>query len=188
MRLIKKLQAIRKSKNDFYDEPGELASLVEKTINDLTTGSAPFNQYIRHRYRRPFEYSVYWSIRYSIAFTVLTTFVIAGGLASSVLASSGNGNSALVSGIGLLVAISAAVNRLWRPGVRAALRHQAANALRRHGWSFVCGRKPYDIAYDKSIDLFLLEIERINRGVESIDEHQPDESGEEPVNRVPATS
>ena len=155
----------------FKNEPSELADLVLKKADHA--GGEEFDEFVRHRYWRPFDHSVRWSSRYSFAFSALTILVIAGGVASSVLASLPNhhANTAIAI-LGILVAVTASVNRLWRPGARAALRHRTANSLRREGWSFVCGQGRYRKCERDPIDVFFEEVERINLPAESIDEQE----------------
>ena len=76
------------------------------------------------------------------------------------------------------MAILAAVNRLWRPGLRAAVRHRAANELRREGWAFVCEEGHYKNPKVDRLGTFFSEVERINAPAEAVDEQQVENSGE----------
>jgi Protein of unknown function (DUF4231) len=167
----------RRAKWKFYDEPMKLTELVLKTAGVSSDDS--FTEFVWHRYWRPFDYSVRWSMNYSFAFTALTILVIAAGVASSVIASmSGHEGDVAIAVLGVLVAVMAAANRLWRPGPRAVLRHRAANDLRREGWRFVCGQGRYsDGAAEDRRKVFFEEIEAINRTPEAIDEREM-ESGD----------
>lgn len=155
-----------------YDEPLKLTELVVKTAG--TSSDDNFTEFVWHRYWRPFDYSVRWSMNYSVAFTALTILVIAAGVASSVIASmSGHEGDVAIAVLGVLVAVMAAVNRLWRPGPRAALRHQAANDLRREGWRFVCGEGRYRTCKKEDrLKIFFDAIEAINLTPEAIDERE----------------
>ena len=157
----------------FEAEPRELAELVLDRIDPAD----PRGQFVRHRFWRPFEHSVVSALRYSVWFTLLTVLVIAGGVSSSLLSQTEWAHvDALIAASGLLVAIAAAVNRLWRPGLRSALRNKVANELRREGWRFVCDEGPYETSDDK-VGIFFKEVERINAPAEAIDE-TPGEGGE----------
>lgn len=158
----------RAGRGDFKREPGDLSVLVTARM----PGGKGDSEFVRHRFHRPLAYSVKWSIRYEWAFTILSIAVIAGGLLSSALAAApGGGNDTLIVAVGLTIAVVAAVNRLWRPGLRAVARHRTANSLRHEGWMFVCGRERYDgMSADESRAAFIDEVERINKAVESIDE------------------
>lgn len=161
-----------RSPNAFRTEPAELTGLVLESAGDLV--DAGFAKFVRYRYQRPFQHSVAWSMRYSFAFTTITVLIIGAGVTSSVLAGlSGHGSDTLIAVLGVFVAIAASVNRLWRPGPRAALRHRTANALRREGWSFVCkqGRYAVDVEADR-LKIFFAEVERINMPAEAIDEQE----------------
>lgn len=161
----------RRTKWKFYNEPTRLTELVLKTAGD--SADEGFIEFVWHRYWRPFDYSVRWSMHYSFAFTALTILVIA-GVASSVIASmSGHEGDVAIAVLGILVAVMAAANRLWRPGPRAALRHRAANDLRRAGWRFVCQQGQYrDCEGKDRLKAFFDEIEAINRTPEAIDERE----------------
>jgi hypothetical protein len=169
------LKGKQSTRATFRHEPVELTKLVSRKAKDIED-DASFERFVRHRFGRPFEHSVRWSFRYSTAFTALTIVVIAGGVTSSVLAAlPGHEGDLVIAVLGVLVAVTAAVNRLWRPGARAVLRHRTANALRREGWSFVCDQGAYGAAESNPIDLFFEEVERINMPAEAIDEQEPDE-------------
>jgi len=148
-------------------EPRELAALVLHKISP----EDPRRQFVRYRFWRPFEHSINSAFKYSIWFSVLTVVVIAGGVASSLLSQTEwDYADALIATSGLLVAIAAAVNRLWRPGLRGALRNKVANELRREGWLFVCDEGPYkEVATDK-VCTFFKKVEKINAPAEAIDE------------------
>jgi hypothetical protein len=110
---------------------------------------------------------------------LLTVLVIAAGVTSSVIAAlPGEGGDIAIAVLGVFVAVVAAVNRLWRPGSRAAIRHRTANALRREGWSFACqeGRYQQKSGRDPA-SIFFEEVERINLPAESIDEQELEGEG-----------
>jgi hypothetical protein len=156
----------------FKAEPRELSALVLDKIDPRD----PRSQFVKHRFWRPFEHSVVSALRYSVWFTVLTVLVIAGGVSSSLLSQTEWAHvDVLIASSGLLVAI-AAVNRLWRPGLRSAVRNKVANELRREGWRFVCDEGQYETSDDK-VGTFFKEVERINAPAEAIDE-TPGEGGE----------
>jgi hypothetical protein len=114
---------------------------------------------------------------YGWAFSGLSVLVIAAGLGSSAIAAGpGKTNNTAIAILGLVVALGTAVNRLWRPGLRAVVRSQTANSLRREGWAFVCTRDKYAEAEpSERIPLFVDEVERINVAAESIDEQPVDD-------------
>jgi hypothetical protein len=165
----------------FKDEPEELSSLILERLEKDPQG--PFDEFVEHRFWRPFEHSVKRADLYSAAFTGFTLLVIGGGVASSILSEvPGNPHTAIAI-IGVAVALAAAVNRLWRPGLRAALRHRTANELRREGWNFVCEQGHYERSddtdqEDKRIQLFFRRVEKINAPVEAIDEQEMEGKGE----------
>jgi hypothetical protein len=151
----------------FKAEPRELSELI---LDKLPNGD-PRREFVRHRFWRPFEHSINSAFTYSTGFTILTLVVIAGGVASSIISQTGWGHAdTLIAITGLLVAIAAAVNRLWRPGLRGALRNKVANELRREGWSFVCDEGRYKKPIADRIGTFFKEVERINAPAEAIDE------------------
>lgn len=159
----------------FKDEPLELAKLIAQKAED---GDAEFERFVAHRFYRPFKHSITVAPWYGGAFSAVSVLVISAGLASSALASADQGNTALVVVLGLFVAVATAVNRLWRPGLRAAVRHETANALRREGWSFVCERGEYTEEADRQ-GVFVDRIERLNVKAENVDEQTPEANGEE---------
>jgi hypothetical protein len=171
--VFKKLQRKRKTEREFKREPCNLATLILQTAQSTDQGcESSFKDFVRHRYWRPFDHSVRSSFFFAFAFTSLTVTAIAAGLASSVLATtSWDGKDVVIAILGLLAAISTAINRLWRPGLRSAMRHRAANELRREGWAFVRGQGRYaDIRAKNRVDAFFVAIESINRVVEELDE------------------
>jgi hypothetical protein len=157
----------------FKDEPAELAGLIVKKAGST---DPEFSRFVAHRFYRPFRHSINSAPKYGFAFSAISVLVIGAGLASSALASANQANTPFVVALGLLVAVAAAVNRLWRPGLRGAVRHETANSLRREGWSFVCGRGEYADGTDQR-GAFVDRVERINVKAETIDE-QPQEEGD----------
>jgi hypothetical protein len=152
----------------FKAEPRELSKLI---LTKVDHGDAR-NQFVRHRFWRPFQHSIDTASTYSAGFTLLTLLVIAGGVASSIISQTGWGHAdTLIAITGLIVAVAAAVNRLWRPGLRAALRNKVANELRREGWSFVCDEGHYKDPGCDRVGTFFKEVERINAPAEAIDEN-----------------
>src|SRR3982751_6196322 len=108
---------------EFEVEPRELSALVLSKISR----EDPRRQFVRHRFWRPFEHSINSAFKYSTWFSVLTMVVIAGGVASSILSQTEWDHAdALIAISGLSVAIAAAVNRLWGPGLRGAMRKKVA--------------------------------------------------------------
>jgi hypothetical protein len=159
----------RGAKGDFKREPGELSQLVAERMS----GHDGAVRFVRFRFHRPLAYSITWSFRYGYASSLLSVGVIAFGLASSALAAAGDSNDTVIAAFGLVIAVVAAINRLWRPGLRAVARHQTANALRREGWAFVLGRGAYENLPDATArSEFQDAVERINAAVEAIDESQ----------------
>ena len=67
----------------FENEPEELSTLLLAKMKQSVTG--PVDLFVKHRFWRPFEHSITWAKWYSIAFSVFTVLVIAGGVASSLL-------------------------------------------------------------------------------------------------------
>jgi hypothetical protein len=156
----------------FKDEPAELADLIVKKAGST---DAEFPRFVAHRFYRPFRHSISSAPKYGLAFSAISVLVIGAGLASSALASANQANTPFVVALGLLVAVAAAVNRLWRPGLRGAIRHETANSLRREGWSFVCGRGEYAECTDQR-GAFVDRVERINVKAENIDEQSQEAS------------
>jgi hypothetical protein len=154
----------------FKNEPAELARLV---VNVGGRSDGDFKRFVAHRFYRPFRHSIKSAPLYGLAFSAVSVLVIAAGLASSALASTDQANTGFVVGLGLFVAVATAANRLFRPGLRSAVRHETANALRREGWSFVCGRGAY-AENDDNRSAFVDSIERINVKAETIDEQSPE--------------
>jgi hypothetical protein len=150
----------------FKDEPAELADLI---VRKAGSTDPEFPRFVAHRFYRPFRHSISSAPKYGFAFSAISVLVIGAGLASSALASANQANTPFVVALGLLVAVAAAVNRLWRPGLRGAVRHETANSLRREGWSFVCGRGEYAESTDQRA-AFVDRVERINVKAETIDE------------------
>lgn len=167
----------KESKPPTFDaEPAELAQLILAKLDH--NDPVPHDDFVRHRFWRPFEHSINRADRYSILFTIFTLLVIGGGVASSLLTQiSWGGSDTAIAVIGVLVALAAGVNRIWRPGVRAALRHRVANDLRREGWSFVCDEGRYKELTENKVSTFFKEVERINASAEAIDETPSDDSG-----------
>ena len=161
-----------KERPSFKKEPEELAKLILGRFSD----DDPRRKFVKHRFWRPFEHSIDSAITYSVSFTLLTLVVIAGGIASSIISQTGWGHAeTLIAITGLVVAVAAAVNRLWRPGLRAALRNKVANDLRREGWSFICEEGPYKDPGGDRIGTFFKEVERINAQAEEFDETPGDD-------------
>lgn len=152
----------------FKREPAELAHHVLETTG---SGDPGIKGFVHHRFWRPFRYSIKAEKWYGIGFSALTVVVIAGGLTSSVLAGAPGNNDVAIAVLGIVVAIAAAVNRLWRPGLRAVVRSRTANSLRREGWNFVSGRGRYqDLQPPARLDVFIDAVEEINVAAEVVDE------------------
>jgi Protein of unknown function (DUF4231) len=156
------------SGKDSNKEPEELASLILEKAGQVDSA---FGGFVKYRFRRPLSYSLRWSSWYGHAFTTLSVLAIAAGLGSSVLATAGK-SDVIVAVLGIVVAVATAINRLWRPGLRGVVRHRTANALRREGWDFVCGRGNYDPLEDdeKRCAHFIDEVQRICASAELVDE------------------
>lgn len=170
--MLEKPEVPKEEAPRFKAEPRQLSALVLAKIDP----GDPRSQFVEHRFWRPFEHSINSAFTYSIWFTVLTVLVIAGGVTSSLLSQTELDHAdALIAISGLLVAVAAAVNRLWRPGLRGALRNKVANELRREGWCFVCDEGPYETSSDK-VGTFFREVERINAPAEAIDETPGEDS------------
>lgn len=165
----------RRERNHFKREPEELS----KQVLDVAAADESFAAFVCHRFRRPFAHSVRWSLRYGYAYLLLTLGTIAAGLAASALTAFEFGaRDAIVALLGLTVAIATTLNRLWRPNVRAALRHQTANDLRREGWAFVRRQGEYAEQSDgKRLQTFTEAVEDINFVAEAIDEEKMDDAG-----------
>jgi hypothetical protein len=87
-----------------------------------------------------------WGGWYGLAFTVLSVEALAAGLASSGIAAGWSGAhwarwTILV--LGLVAAVSAVVNQVWRPGQKASSRTKGGNALRREAWEYLNDRNRY---------------------------------------------
>jgi hypothetical protein len=158
-----------KTSSAFKQEPSDLQKLIVDAVGNADPGVEGF---IAHRFWRPFRYSITAAQRYGFAFSALTVLVIGAGLASSVLAAApGHHNDTIVAVLGIVVAVAAAINRLWRPGLRAVVRSRTANALRREGWAFACSRGDYaKMSSNERLGAFLDEVQKINAVAEVVDE------------------
>jgi hypothetical protein len=153
---------------DFRGEPFALAALIAASYEG---NGDSFKAFVRYRFRRPLHYSVKSSLWYGVSFSVLSLLAIGGGLASSALATVPGNHDLAIAIIGIVIAVATAVNRLWRPGLRSAVRHRTANSLRREGWAFLCGQGSYAKGDPtQRADAFIVAVERINAEAEAIDE------------------
>ena len=181
----------RRKRSDFKHEPYALADLVVKTGDEK---DRRFFGFVKYRFRRPFLHSLKWSMRYGFAVSALSLLAIGAGLASTTLAAVPGTNDVAIGLLGLLVALTTAVNRVWRPGLRAVVGHRTANDLRREGWEFVCGRGKYaEVDQAGRTALFIDSIERINASAEMVDEEPIDDErgtsadrrrGPDPANEI----
>jgi hypothetical protein len=162
----------------FNEEPSALAG---RLINIAGSDAPPgFPEFVKYRFWRPLQYSLKASFWYGWASSGLSVLAIAGGLASSALAAGPGSHDTLVAALGLLVVVTTTVNRIWRPGLRAVVRSQTANQLRREGWAFVCGRGNYvDLEPRARAPVFVDEVERINVTAEAVDEQSADSDSDD---------
>ncbi len=100
------------------------------------------------------------------------------GVAASTFAVLGGDNKSsglsvwtfIAAGCGVAVAGLTAITQIRRPGQRSVALYQHMHTLRREGWAFVSGRGSYGRGGSRALDLFIEAVNRIQRGVESIDE------------------
>lgn len=156
----------------FREEPEELAKLIVETAKSPEVSGQSLSDFVKYRFRRPFEHSLSASFAFGYAFAALTLIAIVGAVGSSLLAAtSWGGRDIAIAVLGLSAALATTLNRIWQPGLRAAQRHQVANQLRKEGWALVRGQGPYACPKDaKALQAFFASVEKINRIAEEIDE------------------
>jgi hypothetical protein len=106
------------------------------------------------------------------------------GLAASLLAVlGGNGQwgvagsgtvsvwALLAAAAGVLVGVLTAISQILKPAQRSVASYQLTHTLRHEGWDYVSGRGQYrGRTGPQALDLFIDEVNRIQRTVEAIDE------------------
>lgn len=166
------------------DEPERLAQLVFIKFLHLESNETEQRyaaEFVRYRFRLPFEQSRRSAPRYRQWFTLLSIVTAIGGLSTTITTLGGQVGTEnpgytliqiVVAILGALVVVVAALNQTWRPGERASAAGQAFNAYRREGWDFVNGRGRYEKCVEsrKAWELFVDEISRVGRTVEAINE------------------
>lgn len=113
--------------------------------------------------------------KYGFAFAFLSIVGVAAGVISSGIAAGWSGASRsrwAILVLGLLVALAAAINQVWRPGEKSVSRMRGANALRNEGWAFVHKRGRYRLLADdrEAFGLFVDEVFRIVGEAAVVDE------------------
>jgi Protein of unknown function (DUF4231) len=152
--------------------------------------------FLVHRFEATLLRHRKWGPWYGRIFTGLSLLAIAAGAVSSALSSdpeTATDRHWYIFALGLAVAITTAINQLWKPGMRSVASHRAGNALLREGWDFVKARGRYRDAEaarqtfgrgrgrhqhmavlerEKAFGLFVDQIREIQAQVDAIDEVQ----------------
>jgi len=70
----------------FREEPEELAKLIVETAKSSEASGKSLSDFVKYRFRRPFEHSLSASFVFGYAFAALTLIAIVGAVGSSLLA------------------------------------------------------------------------------------------------------
>jgi hypothetical protein len=172
-------------------EVAVLETLLQRKIDaDLPrhrgNGAAPSDveemevEFVKLQFGAPMRNYTRWGGWYGVGFTFLSLAALISGLASSGIAAGWNNAhwerwSILV--LGLVAAVAAVINQVWRPGQKSAGRTKGGNALRREAWEYLGGRGPYANVEDpeEAFRLFSDQVSKIVRAAEEIDEVVPSE-------------
>jgi hypothetical protein len=196
-------QFIRRSLKTPGRKRREEATCLRKEIeNRMGENNRDPDCFLTHRFERPLLRHRKWGAWYGRIFTSLSLAAIVAGTASSAIKTNkdivADQNWILIV-LGLVVAITTAVNQLWKPGLRSVGSHRAGNALLREGWDFTKGRGRYQEApgrkrafglgrgrpkeitnatWEKAFALFVDQVREIQAQVDAIDEVQAEAIGE----------
>jgi uncharacterized membrane protein YcjF (UPF0283 family) len=168
--------------------------LIEKVVSGRDTGQVmtvaatretlseraatdPQLAFVKLQFAAPMRNYTRWGGWYGLAFTVLSVAALVAGLASSGIAagwSEAHWARWTILVLGLIAAVSAVVNQVWRPGQKSSSRTKGGNALRREAWEYLNDRNRYtDLDHNEAFGLFVDQVAAIVREAEEIDETPP---------------
>jgi hypothetical protein len=136
-------------------------------------------EFARLQFCSPMGNYTRWGGWYGVAFTVLSLAALVAGLASSGIAagwSEADWARWWILGLGLVAAVAAAVNQVWKPGQKSASRTRGGNALRREAWDYLNDLGRYEelkSSPQEAFGLFANQVSAIVRAAEEVDEEAP---------------
>lgn len=168
----------------FYygDHPGESAEL-ERLILEKLESEAPekveaAKSFLETRYGAHLRNYRRFAGKYSAAFILTTLLVVASGVLTSSIGAgwpSAHWAKIVLLVLGLVTALGAALNHLWRPGRKGTGRMRGANRLTTEGWNLVHGAGRYrELNVAAAYDLFVEEVGRILADTAAVDEADVD--------------
>jgi hypothetical protein len=155
----------------------ELVTLMlERLQQDQVTDAAAI-KFVRSRFRDRMVSHLSIAPWHGFAFSTLSLISIAGAVAISSLAASGDTTSGLVVALGLLIAATTAMNQIWQFQKRSTTRFRAGNSLRQEGWDYVTKQGRYAMCEPgDSFGIFYDAVWRIEAPADAISEAETDTS------------
>jgi Protein of unknown function (DUF4231) len=171
---LEKLLSDRVS-HETYDRQGSTIGTTETAIDDPALDVRL--KFINLQFAAPMRNYTRWGGWYAAAFTALSLAALVSGLTSSGIAagwSSAHWARWTILLLGLVAAISAVLNQVWRPGQKSSSRTKGGNALRREAWEYLNRIGRYqDLQAEPAFALFATQVSAIVRGAEEVDEALP---------------
>jgi hypothetical protein len=157
------------------EEVWQLSELIRGRLDGMDDDASERHRaWVSSRFRYPLRSVLIVANRDATSHVGLSLILVAGGFATSgiaVAAGAGKGTAGswVVFGIGLLVALAAAISQLLRFGVRSNERRALAVALREQGWHFANRTRDYSGDDQPAFALFESRLDELHLRLAQVD-------------------